>query len=259
MKSYLNFTLLFWLLSISLLVNACQEPDENLKSTYISDEVEFSEGTAELWVEIGSDDTPFGMGVIISEEFLTDPPEEELNVVLPWPDEVDPISPYQHLRLYFDPDGHDPAGFDNSQVKFRTYLIDETEYEELKEADLEERTVEPDSTYQAPNLKLLERDEENLPPVGSQWVNTGHMPDQDEVFTYAFAWGFNNGELVYLETKVNEAALRQLPEPENILSIPQPEAYQREGHYPNTNRITFNENSGNTFIGKEELEFEISE
>lgn len=259
MNSFFNSTRSIWLLIPLIFIVACEEPDDNLETTYFSEEVDFNEGTAELWVEIDSDDNPFGIGVMLSEEFLLDPPEEELNVELPWPDEIDPIAPYRHIRVYFDPDGHDPAGFDNPHVKFRTYLVDEAEYEELQQADLEERTVEPDSVYQAPNLTLIERDEDNQPPIGSQWVNTGHIPEQGENFIYAFAWGFNNGELVYLETKVSEEALRQLPQPENILSIPNPRAFQREGYYPATNLISFNENTGNTFIGKEELQFNTSE
>ena len=254
MMDHLTFTRLRFspLLLLPFLIVSCNEPDENLQSTYISDEVAFDEGTAEVWVEVDGNNNPFGIGVILSEDFSLSRPDDTLAVDLPWPDEVDPVEPYQMLRLYFLPDGHSPAGFNVSHIKLRTYLVDEQEFGDLADAGPEVREATPDSAYIPSGFEKIDRDDN--PPIGSQWTN----PEQTLTeFNYSYAYGFNEGELVFLETMIASDALDG--QPDNRLQIPQPQAFQRSGYYPQINYVAVSGNTGRNYIGIEELNYHSAE
>ena len=204
-----------------------------------------------MWVEQDASDRPLNFGLMGDEILIDDPVDERLEVTLPTPDDIDEVEPYKHFRVYYLPDGHSPSGLDISQFKFRAYLVDEDERETLTEADEDERQVEPSAQYLPSGFELLERDDH--PPVGSQWVSNEINSNEEGDINYIYAYGFNDGELVYIETTVSLQALEQNPEAQ--LEIEEPNAFQKEGFYPQFNFISYTNDSDEFFISKDQLFF----
>lgn len=229
----------------------CQDPNTELGGRHVSDNLEFGNGSVSFWIEQDASDRPLNFGFIGDEILLDDPVDERLELTLPLPDEVEPFAPYQLFRIYYLPEGHSPDGLNVPQFKLRAYLIDEQEYEELQDADEEVRKTTPSSQYLPEGYELLERG--GNPPVGSQWLSPNINNNVEDDFLYAFAYGFNDGELVYLETMISREALIQNPEAQLELDLP--DAYQREGFYPRANFISYTRDSDEFFISKDQLIF----
>ncbi len=234
----------------ALYLTGCEEPTQEFGTQHTSDDIEFGNGFVNLWVEKDTDDSPYRLLALADDIILITPPEEETSVTLPWPDDIDPIAPYRHFRFYYLPNGHGPSGLDVPQFKFRAYLIDEEEREDLKDADEQTRIETPDDQLLPEDFELLNRDD--FPPVGSQWVNP-NLNDLESNFQYAYAWGFNDGELIYLETMLSLEVLTQRPD--GVLEIAQPNAVHSEGYYPFLSYISFSDGSNQFFMGMQEFGF----
>lgn len=241
------------ILLIGLFLTGCEEPTQEFGTQHTSDDIEFGNGYVNLWVEKDTEDSPFRLLALADDIILINPPEEETSVTLPWPDDVDPIAPYRHFRFYYLPDGHGPPGLDIPQFKLRAYLIDEQKREDLKDADEQTRIVTPNDQLLPEGFELLNRGD--LPPVGSQWVNP-NLNDLEGNFQYAYAWGFNDGELIYLETMLSLEVLTQRPDA--VLEVAQPNAVQREGYYPFLSYISFSNGTNQFFMGMQEFGFRTS-
>jgi len=241
MKFYLKVSMV----SLAVIsIAACQkddvfnpsQPDEvMLKSagkakinTFNSLTVPVGNGIARAWVTENESGEPVSVGVTLSEKALENLPSEHADFVLPLPKGKGKIF-YTHVLLNWNPQGHFPPniyGLPHFDVHF--YIISNDERMAITAND-PAMTILPPAQY-VPAFHLPPQGGE--PMMGAHWVDlTSPEFQPGGRFSRTFIWGSFDGRFIFWEPMITLEYLQNL-ESEELISVPQPAAFQQDGYYP---------------------------
>jgi hypothetical protein len=220
-------------LLVQLGIAAAQTPGR-----YFGDPVAFGRGTARTFVVLDASGDPTSLGVSLSAEALdglpADAPPEDIGWLhrLPLPSVVT-LPPYNHIALYWNPNGHDPQGVYNvAHIDVHFFLNSPEEADSITATgrDLERcYRLPPASAIPAGYI---------LPPstqhhrMGVHWVDGQGHEFHGQSFTASFLLGSYDGQINFLEPMIARDFL--LTRPDLTKAVPQPAAYARAGWYPST-------------------------
>ena len=214
--------------------------------------VPFGNGTARTLVAADLDGTPRTVGVSLSPTALDglpgEPPADDTGWLyrLPLPAGV-ALQPFDHVGLYWNPHGHEPHGvYDVSHFDVHFFM---SKPEDLDRITAMDRDLE--RVYRLPPASAIPAGY-LLPPntqhrrMGVHWVDTGAGELKGEPFTATFIIGSYDEQINFLEPMITRAFLASRP----VLTrpVPQPAAYAREGWYPTTWSVRWDEQRGEYLV-----------
>ncbi len=222
--------------------------------------VPFGNGTARTLVAVDVDGKPKTVAVSFSETALdglpAEMPADDLGWLyrLPLPEGL-ALPPYDHVGLYWNPNGHEPKGiYDHSHFDVHFFLTTPEEADRITvmDRDLERAyRLPPPSAIPAGFI---------LPPntqhkrMGVHWVDTSSAELHGEQFTATFILGSYDQQINFLEPMITRAFLAS--KPDLTRPVPQPAAFSRAGWYPTTWSVRWDEGRREYLVMLDGLEWQ---
>ncbi|WP_430972474.1 DUF5602 domain-containing protein [Sunxiuqinia rutila] len=270
MKKKLNIGMLVLAITVLLGLASCQKDDwidsSELKNasglslknatmnTFYSSTQPLGRGTARAWVRVNKEGDPLAVGVDLSEKALMGLPDEMVQLVLKLP-KTKGHQFYTHALVDWNPEGHEPPGiYDTPHFDFHFYTLGnearmaipamDPPYEDLKPAAM----YVPENYMELPGL---------VPGMGAHWVDVTSPELSGVPFTYTFIWGSYQGHFIFWEPMITRAYLMSMPD--DLIPIPQPEAYEMAGWYATDYSIRFSEKPNQYTVALENLMYHDAE
>jgi hypothetical protein len=233
------------ILTVALVATAmfsCKKKDDVTKAgTFTGSEVEVQHGKGWSWVKLNADGNPEQLGLSINDAAINSMPvgtggggthTHDNSVVFPLHAAAKANTPFDHLGVDWNPNGHEPAGiYDKPHFDFHFYMI--TEGQQAAATDMTKLETDPAADYLPANFI----GGAPVPQMGKHWIDvtspelTGQVP-----FTQTFIYGSYDGKVTFLEPMITLDFLKATTT--FVRPIPQPAKYKKEGYYPTRMRIS---------------------
>lgn len=208
----------------------------NLINVFKGPQVRLGNGMARSWISVNSNGFPQELGVEFTTGALRDLPldsEHENTIVLPLHHKAKQLTPFDHIGLNWNPNGHDPEGvFTVPHFDIHFYMISVAERIAIPEWS-------PDSDAAFNNYPIrghMPADYITLPgaigaeaQMGKHWLpaNLGdYLP-----FSKIMILGTYDGEFIFVEPMVTLQTLTNI-RTKMEFSYSQPDIFDVPGNYP---------------------------
>ncbi|WP_149359200.1 DUF5602 domain-containing protein [Lolliginicoccus suaedae] len=230
--------------------------------------VTVGEGEAAAFVTVDAEGNPSEVGIRLTEDALDGLPDEPDAPPTVWtlelPESADSTM-FDHVSLDWASSGHEPPGlFDKPHFDMHFYMIDETDVAAIvptdpdfgaKAANLPDEPYMP-AGYVVPPEPPVEM--QGVPNMGVHWLDGGEgLVPGEYVFESTLIMGSWNGEFTFVEPMITRDWLRGKPSLEK--DIPQPGVFSRDGYFPTTYTVGFDEDTSEYVITLGGLEERSSE
>lgn len=200
--------------------------DSASPETHYGEWIDVGEGQARAWVRQDSNDEPRALGVTMTEEALEGLPSgpEPTDYHMHLPADVS-VPPYTHVGLDWNPAGHPPP-------EIYTVPHFDAHFYTLPEETKESIEGGPATSFPAEEYvpEGYVADSVNVPQMGMHYLPTQAPEFNGQPFTHTLIYGFYQGELAFVEPMFTVEFLES--QPDVSAPVPQPDAYQKSGHYP---------------------------
>ncbi|MBE9160387.1 DUF5602 domain-containing protein [Nodosilinea sp. LEGE 06152] len=198
-------------------------------------------GTIRTYVALDGHNYPQEVGVIITEEALTELPQEGTELLLPLPFQAESTA-IDHIALDWRPHGHPPEPiYGDAHFDIHAYTITPAEREAItaQGADLEKTYKTPAPEYIPAGYVLAPDSAE--PRMGAHWVapTAAEFQGHPHGFEHTLIYGFYNGAIAFIEPMVSLDFLASQQDFEGAFALPQ--SYARRGLYPTRYRVAYSE------------------
>ena len=214
--------------------------------------VPFGSGTARTLAAVDLDGTPKTLGVSLSPTALdglpAEPPADDTGWLyrLPLPGGVK-LPPYDHVGLYWNPKGHEPHGvytIAHFDVHFFMSRAEDLDQITVMDRDLERAYRLPPASAIPPGYILPPNSQHRR--MGVHWVDTSSAELHGATFTATFILGSYDAQINFLEPMITRDFLASRPD--LTRAVPQPATYGREGWYPTTWAVRWDEGRGEYLV-----------
>lgn len=199
------------------------------------------DGIVRTYVELDDNGNPTEIGVILSNDALSNLPDRREEYVLQLPPEASTTA-ITHIGLNWQSHGHIPSDiYSSPHFDVHAYVITPEEREAITATGANLETV-----YATPAPELIPAGyvmapDSAEPRQGTHWVD----PTAEEFrgaphgFDHTMIYGFYNGEMAFVEPMVAIDFLQSHQEFERAIALPA--RYAKSGAYPTAYSITYNE------------------
>lgn len=204
--------------------------------------VAFGDGHMRSWIRINHLNKPQEIGIEITESAMNGLPHEGTNVVLPMHHKALEVTPFQHIYVGYNPQGHQPVGVFNVP-HFDAHFYYTTNQArlsipEVTPATLPIFTLAPAPGYMAPSYFQAGPE----PQMGQHWIPP---PPTFLPFTRVMVYGSYNGAVTFVEPMVTIAHMLSGNSSNAYL---QPAKFAKAGNYPTVYNAYRDAQSGNYHI-----------
>ena len=228
----------------------------NKLNVFKGPQVALGYGKVRSWISMDSNGHPGEIGIEITPEAFKNltmedtkmlPPEHE-TIVVPLHLKATQLTPFDHIGLNWNPNGHQPEGvFDVPHFDIHFYMIPLEE-----QMAIPAWSPETDAAFNLyPPMAYMPADY-GTPPgpataeaqMGKHWlpVNLGaYLP-----FSKIMVYGSYNGQFIFVEPMITLDYL--LSNVDFSADYSQPELFEKAGNYPTKYNIYHNAITGNTYI-----------
>jgi hypothetical protein len=227
-------------IGISLLAS-CSKDDKSDQEKGVFKGTEVTVHLGKAWSVVKVDDAgnPTEMTVSINDAALNSVPvgsggggshNHENSVVLPFHNEVKAITPFKHIGLDYNPEGHEPTavyGLPHFDIHF--YLMSEADRAAIPpyEVDSSKFLAVPTQEYVPANYMALPG---GVPQMGRHWADVTSPELAGQKFTETFIYGSYNGVVTFYEPMITLDFLKTTSAFSR--AIPQPAKVKVSGYYP---------------------------
>ncbi|MGE3800048.1 MAG: DUF5602 domain-containing protein [Candidatus Kapaibacterium sp.] len=229
------------LLLATLTFAGCSEDPvtpEDKSGTFATASQDLGNGSAKLFVTLDKDGDPTEVGLRITEDALQGLPDQEAPVTL-WfniPSQGS-TTVINHVSLDWNGHGHEPAMiFDVPHFDMHFYMMTEAERLAIDPALTEKVENVPDAKY-IPADYVTPPPIAAVPQMGVHWIDSKDASITPGNFTEVMIFGSWDGNLTFIEPMMTKAWLDTKPTLEELIKLP--EAYQKNGFYPTTYKVSF--------------------
>jgi hypothetical protein len=222
----------------------------NPERTFYSSARHIGNGRAQAWVTENRNGEPASVGLSISAGALNNLPDEMTGMVLELPKRWGKGF-YTFVMLDWNPQGHEPPGiYDLPHFDVHFYIIPDEErlamlpYKVAEFENLPSGEYVPAGYFRGPGF---------VPMMGVHWLDGASPELHGATFTKTFIWGSYDGEFVFWEPMVTRDYL--LTRPHEVIELPQPAAYKRDGWYPARYEISYSAIGSEYIIALRNLQF----
>lgn len=209
------------------------EKDKEKLNVFKGPEVQMGEGKARSFVSVDADGFPVEIGLVMSKEVLDNLavlPPSSVATVLPFHHKAKELTPFEHIGINWQPDGHGPVFFvPHFDIHF--YMISNEErltipeYSETTDALF---NLYPPDGYMPEDYMTFPGENAIYPQMGKHWVPVdfpSYVP-----LSHIMVLGTYNGEFVFQEPMVSVDFLTSNPDFSGEYS--QPLYFQESTNYP---------------------------
>lgn len=220
-------------LSNELSSNAKDGQDQKF-NTFYGPQVSLGSGKIRTFATISHTGVPSEIGVIMSEGALSGLPTEGLNLVLPLQNHASDATPFTHVYLDWNPNGHEPGPYEVPHFDFHFYMI----------SSADRMTISPSN----PKMELIPAPPlwpngyiptpGGVPQMGKHWVNPGASPELccGQPFNYTLIYGSYDSKFIFIEPMITRAYLQSKQEVTKAFS-PLKQFIVPNTYYPSTYQI----------------------
>ena len=222
-------------LSLALMVSACSKDDENTQvqpRRLSGPTVSMGSGTANAWLDQDAQGNPTSLGFTLSKGALDQLPATlpATSFMLDLPPEAVQKTPYQHIMIDWNPQGHEPAGVYNvPHFDFHFYMVPMSQV-----MSIPPYAVNPAGFDNKPALVYLPagyvKIPGGVPAMGAHWSDPTSPELNGKPFTETFIFGSYDGHVTFWEPMVALSYLQTNPTLDK--EIKQPAQYEKSGNYP---------------------------
>lgn len=276
MKLFLKQNKMTLLIGLIFIAHACSPNEETLTSNdllnheasisfdkqndqkvnvFKGPEVQYGKGKARSWISINVEGIPVEIGIELSKGVFANLSElaigHELTTVLPLHYKAKEITPFEHIGLNFQPEGHGPV-FWSEHFDFHFYTITNEERLAIPPYDANDPSI-VDAYNAFPDMTKMPMDYFKFPfsggaypQMGKHWVpqdwQTGYSP-----FTHVMILGSYNQKNNFIEPMITVDYLISGEEFSGAYS--QPTTFEESGNnYPSAYNIYHNNETGSVYI-----------
>jgi hypothetical protein len=196
------------------------------------------------WVERDAAGNPVRLGVTLSKGVFEGPPPavyDQVEAPLPAGTQT---PPYQTAVVGWDPFGHAPAAYDVPHFDLQFYFISSEEVCAIMPGS---DTIPVPARFRPPDYSVALAE----PCLGTRWGDSLASELSGAPFTTTFVYGFQNGEMIFVEPMIALSYLTN--EPAFRGAVKQPAAFQRQGYYPTHYTVEFNRQDSSVTVALEGL------
>jgi hypothetical protein len=244
-------------------VSLTAKMNSNKLNVFKGPQVALGFGKVRSWISVDSNGHPREIGIEITPEAFknlamdnskTLPPDHE-TIVVPLHLKATQLTPFNHIGLNWNPDGHEPEGvFDVPHFDIHFYMIS---FEE--QMAIPAWSPETDAAFNNyPPMGYMPADyftppgpATAEPQMGKHWlpINLGaYLP-----FSKIMVYGSYNGQLIFVEPMITLDYL--LSNVDFSIDYSQPEHFAKAGNYPTKYNIYHDAITGNTYVTLSEFVF----
>ena len=198
---------------------------------YKGPQVSVGNGKVRSWFKVNHLDQPIELGFEITEEALTGLPatveegQANPNWTIPLHEKAKELTPYDHLQLNWNPQGHPPAIFNLPHFDMHFYMITEEKRLAIPPYfpgsafdNLPAPAYRPEGYITAPG--------EGVAQMGRHWIAPPILPP----FSHVMIWGSYDGKMTFVEPMITLAFLQSGVEVSQTFG--QPQLFPEPGNYP---------------------------
>jgi hypothetical protein len=221
-------------------------------------EVALGYGKVRSWISVDQNGLPNEIGIEITPEafknLTTDNaktvPPEGATIVVPLNLKAAQLTPFDHIGLNWNPNGHPPPGvFDVPHFDIHFYMISVEE-----QLAIPEWSPETDAAFNLyPPTGYMPADYVTPPgaataeaQMGKHWAPLSVFTDPNFSFTKIMIYGSYNGKFTFVEPMITLDYF--LSNPDFSANYSQPEFFEKAGNYPTKYNIYHDAASGNTYV-----------
>lgn len=216
---------------------SCKKEKNYDPDTYYGSQVAMGNGTARSYFVVAKDGAPITVGLEMTAEALQNlptpaPGQEYVEFVLPLDARAATLTPFTHIVVDWEPNGHPPVGvFTVPHFDFHFYMISNVERIAIPEpspATIAAFNTAPPAGYLPADYSIAG------PPVaqmGKHWLDQTmpELPPTLQPFTSVMIYGSYNGKVAFLEPMVKRDFI--LTGTEVHKAIKQPLSFDQTGKY----------------------------
>jgi hypothetical protein len=237
-------------------VSLTAKMNSNKLNVFKGPQVGLGFGKVRSWISVDSNGHPREIGIEITPEAFknlamdnskTLPPDHE-TIVVPLHLKATQLTPFDHIGLNWNPDGHEPEGvFDVPHFDIHFYMISLDEQMAIPawspETDAAFNNYPP-MGYMPADYGTPPGPATAEPQMGKHWlpINLGaYLP-----FSKIMVYGSYNGQLIFVEPMITLDYL--LSNVDFSIDYSQPEHFAKAGNYPTKYNIYHDAITGNTYV-----------
>lgn len=236
MKNYL------YLLILSIFLYSCSTPDTaNQPQRLYGPTVTMGNGTAKTWFMPDAQGNPTSIGFTLSKGAYDNLPTTlpETSYMLALPDEATSKTPYKHVMINWNPQGHEPGGiYTVPHFDFHFYMQPMNEVMAIPvytAATAARFDKVPASVYLPTDFA---KGPGGVPMMGAHWSDITSPEFKGSPFTETFVYGSYDGRVTFWEQMVAMSYLKTNPSFDKAIKLPA--QYETPGYYPTRYSIRTN-------------------
>lgn len=203
-------------------------------NTFYGPQVALGDGKVRSFATISHTGVPVEVGIIITEGALTNLRPETVRLVVPFQKQAQDATPFTHIYVDWNPNGHEPGPYEVPHFDFHFYMISSAERMAISPSDPKMDQIPapafwPDGYIPTPGGE---------PQMGKHWVNPGASPELccGQPFNYTMIYGSYAGKFIFIEPMITLAYFQSSQQVTKSFSslkqFPVPNSY-----YPSTYKI----------------------
>lgn len=220
-------------------------------NTFHGPQVQVGNGKVRSWITINHDNHPVELGIEFTPGALENLPHHEEGEAhpywnIPFHQKVEDVTPFDHLTLNWNPEGHPPSFFVAPHFDIHFYMM--TEAERLAIPAWSPATdalfnTYPPAGYMPANYSAPPGAIGAEPAMGKHWLPP---PPTFLPFNHVMILGTYNGMFNFIEPM---ATLAYLQSGQSVSKdYPQPQKFAKAGNYPTKYNIWKEERTGHRFV-----------
>lgn len=271
MKKIVRFLLFLLVVPVLFFTESCQKNEEVLAptgsnidselvlkskslNTFFGPAVPVGKGIARAWISVDKQGTPTAVGINLSEMALSGLPHDPAQFVLDFPD-MKGGNFYKHALVDWNPEGHEPPGvYDLPHFDFHFYIVPNEDRMAIGPSDPDKFGIAPAEKYIPP---MYAPTPGGVPQMGAHWVDVTSPEFNGGIFTKTFIWGSYDGSFIFWEPMITLDYL--LTQPNDLIALRQPEAFQKDGWYATNYKISYTKNPNQYTVALTNLIFHVGE
>jgi hypothetical protein len=243
-----------WMTVAFLLVIGVLIGSQNAVATTstFGDSVPLGDGVVQSFVRVDDQGTPLSVGVAFTKDALSGLPDGELpfEVMVGLPEGVT-VQPFDHITVDWNAHGHEPPGvYDVPHFDMHFYFMPVADREKIPpDAETEFANAPPEGAVPADYQAIPG----GVPQMGAHWVDVTSPEMHGEPFTTTFIFGSYDGAVTFYEPMLAKAFLENTKT--FTADIKQPTVFQKQGYYPTSYSVTYDEDTETYFVALEGLTY----
>lgn len=202
--------------------------------------VTMGNGTAKSWISLDAQGNPISVGFNLSKGALDNLPTAMpgTDYMLALPTEATTKTPYQHLMVNWNPQGHEPAGiYTVPHFDFHFYI--QPMAETMAIPPYPQAAAKFDNVPAAAYLHSdFAKGPGGVPGMGAHWSDVTSPELKGAPFTETFIYGSYDGKVTFWEQMVALSYLKTSPAVDKAIKLPT--KYDKSSYYPTRYSIRTN-------------------